>query len=112
VLTPATLGANQNNYNPTGWSTANVIRLNTNSATDREITGAAAGQNGEIKYLVHRANGTGRVILNHENASSTDVNRFLFANLTNFSIDPHDMVGIWYDGTSQRWRVIHALTAT
>lgn len=110
VISPTAISANQDNYSPTGWSTANVVRLSTSDATPREITGAAAGADGEIKYLVNV--GTGQISLQHEDAASTAANRFRFTSLTVFALDPEDMIGIWYDPTSDRWRVIHALLTT
>ena len=112
VITPTALSADQNNYSPTGWDTANVVRLSTDgtAVTTRDITGALAGSDGEIKHLVNL--GPGDIRLQHENASSTAANRFLFASLTTFTLDPEDMVGIWYDGTSDRWRVISFLSTS
>lgn len=105
-ISPSALTGNVNNYAPTGWPTANVVRLSTNgtAATTWDITGALAGVDGEIKYLVGL--GPGNIRLQHENASSTAANRFRFTSLTTFTINPEDMVGIWYDGDSDRWRVM------
>lgn len=112
VISPSALTADQNNYSPTGWSTANVARLSTDgtAATTRDITGAAAGEDGEIKYLINL--GPGDIRLQHEHASSSGANRFRFASLTTFTLDPEDMVGIWYDPTSVRWRVLSFLSTS
>lgn len=107
VISPTALSADQNDYNPTGWSSANVVRLSTNDATTRTITGAEAGYNGELKYLV--ALGPGDIQLQHENVSSAAGNRFRFASLTTYTLDPEDVVGIWYDAISTRWRVLSGI---
>jgi hypothetical protein len=39
VLGPTALGANQNNYAPTGIDTSSVLRLTTSAGADRNITG-------------------------------------------------------------------------
>ncbi|HEY3494167.1 MAG TPA: hypothetical protein VGK73_05755 [Polyangiaceae bacterium] len=108
VISPSALTADQNNYSPTGWATANAVRLSTDgtAATVRDITGAAAGTDGEIKYLINL--GPGDIRLQHEHASSSAANRFRFASLTTFTLDPEDMAGIWYDGDSGRWRAMWA----
>lgn len=107
VISPATISADQNNYNPTGWSTANVVRLITNNTTFRTITGAQAGAAGEVKYLVNLGAPTvnSGVILTLEDAASTAANRFARMSGTNYIIADGGCI-IWYDGTSSRWRIL------
>lgn len=102
-LTPSTISSDQNNYNPTNWSTANFVRLSTNDAATRLLTGASAGATGEMKWLANL--GPGVIRLNDEDASSTAANRFLTPG-TSYGIASNGAVGIIYDGTSSRWRVL------
>lgn len=102
TITPSAISSNQNDYNPTGWSTANIVRLSTNDASTRDITGASAGASGELKWLVNT--GPGTIRLQHEHASSSGVNRFLLASGTTFNMSVNGVVGILYDASSSRWR--------
>lgn len=101
-ISPTALSADQNNYTPTGWSTANLVRLSTNSATTRQISGAAAGASGELKWLVNI--GPGTITLLSEDAGSSAANRFVLTSGTTFGIVVNGVLGILYDGTSSRWR--------
>jgi hypothetical protein len=103
TISPSAISSNQNNYSPTGWSTANVIRLSTDGST-RDLTGAAAGSSGELKWLINL--GPQTIRLQSEDTNSTAANRFLFASGTTFGILSNGVVGILYDGTSSRWRPI------
>ncbi len=94
LISPTAISADQNNYSPTGWSTANLVRLSTNSGTLRTVTGAAAGSSGELKWLINL--GPGIVSLEHESG-------------TTFGINVNGVAGIIYDGTSARWRPIYPL---
>jgi len=105
TISPAAIGANQNDYNPTGWSTANVVRLSTSGGTTRDIQGASAGASGELKWLVNL--GPDLIRLQHENAGSSAANRFLLTSGTTFGILLNGVCGIIYDGTSSRWRPIY-----
>lgn len=105
TITPTALSADQNNYNPTGWSTANIVRLSTNSGTTRVLTGAAAGSSGELKWLVNL--GPGFVQLDAGSTSSTSTNRFLHVSGTTLTLSINGVCGILYDPTSARWRCIY-----
>jgi len=103
TISPTQLTASVNNYNPTGWSTANVVRL-TNDGGLYTITGAAAGTAGELKWLVNVSSQT--IVISHEDGASTAANRFSCAQLSSFGLLQLGVIGILYDGTSSRWRPI------
>jgi hypothetical protein len=103
-ISPTAISADQNDYTPTGWSTANLVRLSTNSGTARTLTGAAAGSAGELKWLVNL--GPGDIKLDAASTSSTAANRWLHVSGTTFTISVNGVCGILYDGTSSRWRPI------
>jgi len=99
-ISPAQITADQNDYNPTGLSTASTLRLNSNAS--RTITGLAGGADGRI-LTIHNV-GAQDIVLADESASSSAANRFaLTANLT---IGADMMVLLQYDSTSSRWRCV------
>jgi len=98
-ISPAQITAQADDYNPTGLSTASVLRLDTDAS--RDITGLAGGANGRPVLIMNV--GANDIVLKDESASSTAANRFaLNADIT---IAPDQTVGLWYDGTSSRWRI-------
>jgi len=102
-ITPTTLSAAQNNYNPTGLSTASVLRLEASSA-DRNITGLAGGADGRV-VIIHNIGTTYTIFLLDESASSTDINRFALG-AHHLAIAPDYAIILQYDSTSQRWRAM------
>lgn len=101
LLTPASISTSQNNYAPTGWSTAGIVRINATATLD--ITGfAAPASDGEVKTLVFI--GTGTVTLKDESGSSTAANRL--AATADIIVTTDDVIVIQYDVTSTRWRPI------
>lgn len=99
VISPTALAANTNNYAPTGFNTATVLRLTSDGPY--EITGLAGGSAGRVVYLVN-ANAdptTNGFTLTAEDASSSAANRFANSNVLQTI-----MLRCWYDGTSSRWR--------
>jgi hypothetical protein len=99
-ISPAQITTNQNNYNPTGLSTASVLRLNTDAS--RNITGLAGGADGRV-MVIHNV-GSNEIVLKDENAASTAANRFALSADVTISADQSIM--LWYDSTSSRWRLI------
>ena len=106
-ITPSTLTGDVNDYDPTGWSTASVIRLESGSPSVRTITGLAGGADGRVVILVNKG-ATYNVNLASESASSSAANRFSFGSSA-FQLAPGRAVALIYDATASRWRplVIH-----
>ncbi len=100
TLSPPQIIFDQNNYNPTGLSTASTLRLNTDAS--RNITGLAGGSDGRILTL-HNV-GSFNWTLIDESASSTVGNRFALT--SNLTIPPDTSITLQYDGTSFRWRLL------
>lgn len=97
-ITPSQITADQNDYAPTGFSTASVVRISTDAS--RNITGLAGGADGRIIWIYNV--GSFAAVLNDESASSTAANRFGFgADLTLGSKQGAQLI---YDGTASRWR--------
>ncbi len=106
TITPAAFGADQNNYNPTGLSTASNLRLA--SLASLNITGLAGGLDGRILTL-HNV-GSSNWTLVDESGLSTAANRFALTG--NQTIPPDTSVTIQYDGTALRWRLLSSSSAT
>jgi hypothetical protein len=103
VVTPPNITANQNNYNPTGLSTAFQIRLFPTSATPPwQVTGLQAPGAGAQELILTNVSGN-TVILSHESASSTAANRFFFDG-QNAALIGGQTMKVVYDTTSSRWR--------
>lgn len=105
-ITPTTLSGNVNDYNPTGLSTAAVLRLSSDT-TPRTITGLQGGADGRILFLIN-VGATYNVVLADESASSSAANRFSFGG-TDFKLAPKRGLLIIYDSTANLWRpmVLH-----
>lgn len=98
------IGANQNNYAPTGWEFATHLRL-TATGANRDITGFVAVADSEtfVKHIVNIADFA--VTLTHDDALSTAANRILLPGDLDFSIGPNEAASLFYDETSTRWRL-------
>jgi hypothetical protein len=102
-ISPAQLTADQDDWNPTGLSTATVIRVDGDSSF-RSITGIAGGSDGRILRLVNV--GTNAILLRDENTSSSSANRFDLSGY-DISVFPSDTVTLQYDSTASRWRLLN-----
>jgi hypothetical protein len=96
----STIAADQNNYAPTGATTASEIFID-GGASDRNITGLAGGAAGRILGIVNKGT-TNSLVLKNSSASSTSTNRFLFP--ADVTLPPNTALVLRYDGTSSRWR--------
>jgi len=96
--------ANQNNYNPSGFSTCTILRLV--PTADRNITGFAAQEHGRIIFVYNAATGPSQSInLKTESTSSTAANRITMEQdlVGTLTISPRSGAYMVYDGTLQRW---------
>ena len=98
-ISPSQITADQNNYNPTGLSTASVLRLTSDAS--RSITGLSGGAEGRILILLNR--GSNDIVLKHESASSTAANRFKFSTSSDLTLTPGAGIELIYDATDSRW---------
>jgi hypothetical protein len=101
-ITPSALSGDVNDYNPTGWADASVIRLSTTGAP-RTITGLTGGTDGRVAILLN-TDTTYYITLANEHASSTAGNRFAIG--SNFPIPPNRGAKLIYDSTTARWRMM------
>lgn len=100
VISPAQFTADQNDLNPTGWSTATTIRISTDAA--RNITGLAGGATGRFAILENV--GSNNAVLKNESSGSSASNRFALG--ADITIPPSQAALLHYDATSSRWRAI------
>lgn len=101
TISPAQIVANTDNYNPTGLSTARILRLSTDAS--RNLTGITFQVAGRRLLLCNI--GAFDLVLVHD-ATSTAANRFYCPGSANLTLNPNDAVEIWYDSVNSRWRVI------
>lgn len=95
--TPLTLTANVNNY---GLNTAVVQRVSSDAS--RVITGISTTS----KCLILVNVGSFDVVLSNESISSAAANRIITGTGGALTLIPNGRATLWYDQTSQRWRVI------
>lgn len=98
IISPSSLAADQNNYAPTGFSTAFFIRQD--SSTVVNFTGWAGGGAGRLFSYTNIS--ALRHTFKNESASSTAANRFILP--ADLVVEPGASVFFWYDTTSARWR--------
>ena len=103
TITPTILSADTNDWNPTGLSTANLIRVASNDHA-RGLTGIAAQAANRLLVLANVGNYA--LVLRAENAGSSAVNRFAFPN--DVALHPLRSIVLRYDGTFSRWTAVAA----
>lgn len=99
VISPSNITVTQNDYAPTGWSTATLVRLSGDNGFHK-ITGFSAGVSGEVKTLSNI--GSFCLYLAPEHTGSSASNRI--SHQEEIVLWPGSSCQIFYDGTSSRWR--------
>lgn len=104
VITPTQITADQNNYNPTGFSTANLVRLTANDFY--VITGLSAPTSASSYKQVTFTNvGVFTILFSSEDTDSTDVNRIVIEGKV-FALYPRTSATFYYDNVADRWRIL------
>lgn len=104
---PTALGANANDYAPTGYADATAYYLSATGST-RTITGLAGGAEGVIKVLVNYT-GAIDILLAFESASSSATNRIAANSAGALRLPPGSVAVLRFatgGGSIQRWHVI------
>ena len=98
---PPQITANQNDYNPAGFQTANIMLINSNAP--RDITGliAPVPVEGRVMHILN--NGTKNITLKNNDAASLAANRFELD--SNVTFGPNDGVILVYGILIGRWRM-------
>lgn len=99
-ISPSQITADQNDYNPTGLSSASTLRLTSDAS--RNVTGLQGGADGRVLVL-HNV-GSNNIVLKDDSASSTAGNRFALS--ADITIGVDQAAVLQYDSTSSRWRCI------
>ena len=99
-ISPAALTADVDDYNPTGLSTADVIRITTDGA-DYAINGLAGGADGRI-IIVENITSGNRLTIPDEALTSAAANRFEL-NGDTLQVFPKKSATFIYDATVSRW---------
>lgn len=104
IINPAQITATQNNYNPSGWASAVVVRLSSDAT--RSITGFAAPEDGDGVFRLLVNSGGQTITLEHSDAGSDADNRILGPGSVDVSLTQNMCKWIWYDESSGNWRVV------
>lgn len=104
IITPAQLLADQDDYNPTGFSTCQMIRQDING--DRVITGFVAPPAGVDRiFAITNLSTSDSIKFKNNDSSSAAANRLLLRDAgPDKSIKEQETAIFWYDHTSSRWR--------
>lgn len=97
-ISPSQITSNQSDYNPTGLSTASILRLSTDAS--RNISGLAGGEDGRL--IVAFNIGSNDVVFTNQDAGSAAANRFLLT--VNAAVKADECESFIYDSTTGRWR--------
>lgn len=103
-ISPSQITATQNDYNPTGLSTAVTLRLSSDAS--RNITGLQGGSDGRI-LTIHNV-GAQNIVLVNQSGGSSAANRFAFTG--DVTLGGDQSVTLQYDSTSSRWRLISGIS--
>lgn len=98
-VTPAQIGADQNNYNP-GASFGN-LRLSSDAS--RTLTGMLNARDGYVMWIWNI--GTHDIVFANESSSSTASKRFHTNTGSDITLGANGVAFAMYDGTSSRWRI-------
>lgn len=99
IISPPALTVDENNYNPSGLSTTNVIRLD--ATTNIIINGLLAQESGRRIIIFNIS--SFKITLSN-NTTSIAANRFLLD--ANIILGSNESCELWYDIISIRWRII------
>lgn len=97
-LTPAQITADQNDYDPAGWASAQVLRVDTDKL--RAITGLRATREGDIRTIVNV--GAQPLHLPHEHTGSAAANRLDLG--SDLYLMPKECAILYRDAIASRWR--------
>lgn len=102
TITASVIGSDQNDYSPTGHSSAYVERWSC-GGTPRTVTGLDANATQRPMIINY---GASTITLAHQSGASAAANRFICPGNTNYSLVAGACVEIVRDTVSSRWRVV------
>lgn len=99
-----TLSAGDNNdVAPTNWDVASVLRLDSPAAAG--VTGFSAAISGDVLTKKIYNIGSFNITIRNENVGSVVANRIIVPGGSDLIMEPNDVVDVFYDITSLRWRI-------
>jgi hypothetical protein len=109
IITPPTITSDTHNYNPTGFATADMIRLESNNSS-HEITGFVAPSAGDNRIIRINNISTHRDLkFAHNDSGSLAANRILLRDNRDKAIKENETAVFWYDHISSRWRPLNRI---
>lgn len=103
-ISPSVISTTEtHDYNPAGFDTATILRLS--SSVSATITGLDATSKTNERIVVINV-GTMPITFKNESTGSIAGNRIIIPGFETLSMDENDVVHMWNDGTSNRWRII------
>lgn len=106
-ITPTTLTtASEDDYNPTGLTNTNMIRLSSSRPAGTDVTGLVAPDPVKNQVIFLTNIGVKTITLKNNDSGSIAVNRFNIKN--NQDLGDSDSALIVYDGNELRWRIVSA----
>ena len=98
IISPSQITSDQDDYAPTGWADAQVVRIDGDNS-QRAITSFAATFSGDIKTISNV--GSYPIYFPSEHPDGTAANRI--SGKKDNILPPGKLAQIMYDGTSSRW---------
>lgn len=111
VLNAPNIGANQNNYAPSGLGGARIIRVKTSggtfSITGVDIAQFPAQQRVGVWLWIYNISTNAADVINftNEGAGSTAANRIITPTGSTFALANRARCELWYDDQDSRWRL-------
>ena len=102
TISPTQITSDQDNYSPTGWAAATLVRLSSDNF--RAITSFSAQSDGEVKTLLNI--GSFPIYLPGQHPDGTAANRIVTP--YDYFLFPGKSCSIFYDNTSSRWYITSA----
>lgn len=102
-FSPAQITGDQNNFSTVDSSGNLVGVLRLTSDASRTITGLANGELGRFLLIINA--GANGIVLANQSGSSTASNRIITGTGANLTTAVDDVVFLYYDSTTARWRV-------
>lgn len=107
IITPSQITSDQDDYNPTGFDDATIVRISGDNGL-RAITSMAAQTDGEEKKFINI--GSYAIYFPSEHPDGTAANRITYR--SDIILMPLNTVTFYYDGTSSRWRPLDYIEET
>mgnify|MGYP003461092463 FL=1 len=99
IISPSQITSDQDNYAPTGWAKAQIVRIDADDF--RAITSFSATFSGDTKTISNV--GSFPVYFPGQHPDGTAANRI--KTRRDYILFPGESVDIWYDGTASRWEI-------